>query len=342
MNKHLVSIVIVNYNGKDLLKDCLSSISLQTYSPIETILIDNGSADGSLEFVRDNFKDVIVIPQNKNFGFAAANNRAIKQAKGEYIATFNNDAIADKEWLCELVKIMDTNDSIGICASKILFYPNHNVVNSTGIGIDKISGFTWDIGFGLKNDNNNETQPKDVFGACAAAALYRKKMLDEIGLFDEDFVSYHEDVDLAWRAQLAGWKCKYVSSAIAYHRFSATAGVSSPLKEYLSNRNKIWMIVKNYPSPEIYRYLLYILLAIFGYLVYSLFTGNIPAVRGKIDAICGVRKFLDKRKIIQKNKKISFSELTQSWEERGLIESFFKFISFRKTLKNVCLHGSLK
>ena len=334
MRQKLVSIVIVSYNGKYLLNSCLNSLYAQTYENIELLVVDNASSDGSVEFIRDNFKDVTIIEQKENLGFAKGNNVALKLARGEYVAMLNNDAIAEKEWLSELVNAMELNRRIGICASKILFYNNRDIINSTGICIDKALGFTWDRGFGDK-DGDKYREKCMVFGACAAAALYRKDMLDQIGLFDEDFFAYHEDVDLAWRAQLYGWKCIYVPTAIVYHHFSATAGTNSPLKEYFSSRNRIWLIIKNYPSPQIYRYGFLIFSAMFGHLLYALLSGNIYSVKGKISALTCLKRFLNKRKLIQQNKTVKFYELSNTWEKQGLFRSFVNFINFRKSLKYV-------
>lgn len=329
MFQKLVSIIIVNCNGKHLLTSCLNSLFANTYKNTEVIVVDNASSDGSAEFIRDNFKDVAIIEQKENLGFAKGNNVAIKLARGEYVAMLNNDAVAEKEWLSELVNAMELNRRIGICASKILFYNNHSVINSSGICVEKISGFTWDRGFGDK-ESDKYREKCMVFGACAAAALYRKDMLGQIGLFDEDFFAYHEDVDLAWRAQLYGWKCMYVPTAIVYHHFSATAGTNSPLKEYFSSRNRIWLIIKNYPSPQIYKYSFFIIFAMFGYFIYALLSGNIYSVKGKISALAGLKKNINKRKLIQQNKTVSFSELSKTWEKRGLFQSFISFRNFRK------------
>lgn len=333
MNK-LISIIIVNYNGRKFLRGCLNSVYAQIYENIEVLIVDNGSSDGSVEFIRTNFPRYRVIPQGSNLGFAAANNIAIREARGDYVATLNNDTEVEKSWLSELVKAMEADIEIGICASKIMFYNNRNIINSTGICVDKISGFTWDRGFGEK-DSSFYQEMRYVFGACAAAALYRRDMLDKIDLFDEDFFAYHEDVDLAWRAQLQGWKCVFVPSAVVYHYFSATAGARSPLKEFLSNRNKIWLIVKNYPSPQIYKYGFFIFFAMFGYFIYALLSGNIYSAKGKISALTGLKKFLNKRKLIQINKKVSFSDLSLIWESRGILQSFISFQKFRNSIKYI-------
>lgn len=328
--KKLISVVIVNYNGKRFLGECLSSLFAQAYRNMEVFVVDNASSDDSIEFIRNNFGDIKIIRQDKNLGFAKGNNIAIRQARGAYVATLNNDTVVEKKWLSELVNAMELDKRIGICASKILFYNNRNIINSSGICVDKISGFTWDRGFGDK-DGEKYKERQAVFGACAAAALYRKDMLDQIGLFDEDFFAYHEDVDLAWRAQLYGWKCMYVPAAIVYHHLSATAGLNSPFKEYFANRNKIWLIVKNYPSPQIYKYGFFIFSAMLAYFFYALLNGNISSMKGKISALAGLKRFINKRKLIQQNKTVSFSELSKTWEKRGLFQSFISFRNFRKS-----------
>ncbi len=332
--RKLISVIIVNYNGEKFLEECLNSLFTQAYKNMEVLVVDNASSDSSVEFIRNNFKNVKIIHQNKNLGFAEGNNIAIRQARGEYIATLNNDTIVEKEWLSELVNAMEFDKRIGICASKILFYNNRNIINSTGICVDKISGFTWDRGFGDK-DGEKYKKKQMVFGACAAAALYRKDMLDQIGLFDDDFFAYHEDVDLAWRAQLYGWKCMYVPAAIVYHHLSATAGLNSPFKEYFANRNKIWLIVKNYPSPQIFKYGFFIFFAILGYFLYALLNLNIYSMKGKISALAGLRRFINKRKSIQQNKTVNFHELSDTWETLGLFQSFANFRNFRKSLRYV-------
>ncbi|MBC7261248.1 MAG: glycosyltransferase family 2 protein [Chloroflexi bacterium] len=242
-----VAIVIPTWNGLKYLPTCLDAALRQTYHQYEVVLVDNGSRDGTYEFVTTHYPQVRVLRSERNLGFAAGTNLGIRNTHSEYVATLNNDTEAEPSWLEELVKVMDSDPSVGMCASKMLFYDQRQMINSAGIAVDRI-GMAWDREGG-KKDSNVNSEPYEVFGSCAGAALYRRAMLDEVGLFDEDFWAYLEDVDLAWRAQACGWRCLYVPSARVYHAYSATGRKDSPFKDYLLARNRLWMIIKNYPWP---------------------------------------------------------------------------------------------
>jgi GT2 family glycosyltransferase len=213
------SIIIANWNGLHLLKKCLPSIQKQSYIDSETIVVDNGSTDGSQDFIEEFFPQVKVIKLNKNYGFVKANNIGYKYSKGERIALLNNDTVADRWWLKNLNQSLDEHLEVGFCASKILLLDKPCIIDSAG---DILSLF------GAYNRGKNEVDqpkyniPKYIFGACAAAAIYRRKMLEDIGFFDEIFITNFEDVDLSFRAQLAGYKCMYVPSAVVYHKRGET------------------------------------------------------------------------------------------------------------------------
>nr|MBC7244961.1 glycosyltransferase family 2 protein [Chloroflexota bacterium] len=242
-----VSIIIPTWNGLSYLPTCLSAVLCQTYTQYEVLVVDNNSSDGSYEFVAKHYPAVRILRSERNLGFAGGTNLGIHNTHSEYVATLNNDTEVEPAWLEELVKAMDSDPSIGMCASKMLFYDQRQVINSAGIAVDRM-GIAWDRGSG-EPDNGAESEPYEVFGPCAGAALYRRTMLDEVGLFDEEYFGYLEDVDLAWRAQAFGWRCLYVPSARVYHVHSATGREGSPLKNYLLGRNKWWTIIKNYPWP---------------------------------------------------------------------------------------------
>jgi GT2 family glycosyltransferase len=266
----------------------------QRYEPQEIIVVDNGSSDGSLSLVEAAFPEARVIRLSQNLGFAAANNLAIHDSSSAYVAVLNNDAYAEPDWLSRMVAVAESDPGIGIIACKLLFADRPNVINSAGLVMDW-AGFTWDWRGG-QIDDPTESQIEECFGATGAAALYRRTMLDEIGLYDEDFFAYAEDADLNWRAQKAGWRCVYVPTARVYHVASATSGEGSHFKSYLQGRNKIWLLAKNLPTGH---YLLYIPLMIAYDLlvdVWGLLTRrDIGAIKGRWAGLCGLRRMLRKR-----------------------------------------------
>jgi hypothetical protein len=279
-----VSIIIVNWNGKRFLQDCLPTVLDQTYSDYEIILVDNGSDDGSADWVAEQFPAVRLIRNPVNLGFAAGNNQAIHASRSEFIATLNNDTRVEPNWLAELVQVMDGDPSLGACASKMLFADNPHMINSTGICVDKM-GIAWDRRGG-EPDADRDTESTEVFGACAGAALYRRAMFDQIGDFDPDFFMYFEDVDLAWRARLAGWRCLYVPAARVYHHHSASGVEGSPFKDFHSGRNKVWLLIKNYPLPVGLLYLPLAVLYDVGTLsLRQVLRGNWHNIRGRLHGL---------------------------------------------------------
>ena len=243
-----VSVIVVNLNRRDLVERCLESLWRQTFTDFEVVVVDNGSIDGSKEFL-DSIKNdrlrLVALPANK--GFAGGCNAGIVQAQGRFIATLNNDAEADERWLEELVREMESDDSVGMCASKILFHGNRKRIDKVGHLIYP-DGLNHGRGSG-EVDHGQFDKREEVLFPDAAAALYRHDMLDIIGLFDEAFFAYGDDADLGLRGRLAGWTCMYVPAAIVYHVHSATAGEFSALKAFLIERNRIWVAVKVFPLP---------------------------------------------------------------------------------------------
>jgi len=199
-----ISVVIVNYNGARFLRDCLDSLHSQTRQDYEIILVDNCSTDRSIEIITHDYPGITLIRNSTNRGFAAASNQGIRVARGDYILSLNNDTRLSPRFLDEIIHPMEDDPRVGICASKML-YPDGRI-NSAGTCISR-SGAAWDRGMS-EPDRCQYDSIEEVFGACAGAALYRREMLDEIGLFDEDFFMYMEDVDLSFgRGLPAGHAC---------------------------------------------------------------------------------------------------------------------------------------
>lgn len=303
--------MILNFNGKRYLKDCLTSVLTQTFRDFEVILVDNGSSDGSAEYLETHYPWVKVVENKKNLGFAAGTNIGIKQAKGEYILTLNNDTQMDNHFLECLVRVMKSDESVGMCAPKMLFYDGR--INSAGICLSR-SGAAWDRGMS-EPDIGQYDSTEEIFGPCAGAALYRKKMLEEIGLFDEDFFLYMEDVDLAFRGRLAGWKCLYVPDAKVYHVFGGTTGYGSDLTVYYGNRNLLWYVAKDFPGSFLIKSLPWIIgrnLAAVPY--YARMGKGGVILKSKLDAVRGLPRMLRKRcRVVRKVNNGEVGKLIYTW-----------------------------
>lgn len=305
-----VSIVVVNLNGKHYLERCLTSVLAQDYARFDVVLVDNGSTDGSVAFVRDRFPSVDVIAAGENLGFATANNVGIRATDTPLVATLNNDTWVEPDWLTQLVAVMESDLQIGTCASKMLFAHQPDVINSAGVNVDTV-GIAWDRLGGVPETHDVDA-PLDVFAACAGAALYRRAMLDEVGLFDEDYFIYLEDVDLSWRSQLMGWRTVYVPQARVYHVHSGTTREASPFKNFHLARNKVWTVIKNYPSPQFWLYLPLILLYDLGTIPYTLLVrGDTAALRGRLAAFRRLPEAWRKRREVQDRRRASFEDLQQ-------------------------------
>ncbi len=242
----LISVILVNYNGAKWLKPCLVSLLAQTYPAFEIVMVDNASTDDSVALVASEFPSVRIVASPTNVGFAAGNNVGIREAQGEFIAPLNTDTRAEPEYFEKLVAPM-ADARVGAVAPLMLEMERPDVVDAAGLYIDAL-GFAWNIGAGEPANRFVTRQP--VFGACAGAALYRRKMLDEIGGFDDEYFGFYEDADLAWRAHNAGWQTVFVPAARVLHQHGASFGKMNPRKTYLLARNRWWTMFKNYPMPR--------------------------------------------------------------------------------------------
>jgi GT2 family glycosyltransferase len=241
------SIIILNYNGKEFLERCLSSVLNTNYPNFEVILVDNASTDGSVEFVKKNFPSVKVIANKVNLHFTGGNNIGIKAARGEYIVLLNNDTEVHPNWLSEIVKVMEIDPSVGLCQCKLLFMDNREEIDSTG-GFINYLGLCEERGKG-EIDKHQYDQIDEIFHAKGAALVVKREVLNEVGLFDSFFYYNYEDVDLCWRARLRGYKVVFCPKAIVYHHRSSPTKKKFQLKSegmFHSAKNVIRMIIKNY------------------------------------------------------------------------------------------------
>jgi len=317
----LASIIILNFNGKRFLKDCFESLKKQTHQSFEIILVDNGSTDDSVEFIKKKFPEVKIIINKENLGFAHANNQGFKIAKGKYFITLNNDTEADEKWLENLILIAESDEKIGMVASKILSLKNPNLIDSVGVNIC-LNGMSRGRGR-LEIDKGQYDRVEEIFLPSACAALYRREMLEEISFFDDSFFAYCEDTDLGIRGRLTDWKAFLSPQAVVYHYYSGTGGKYSFFKAYLVERNYVWVVVKNFPLELLmlfpffifYRFILqfYAVLAKKGatseFLEKSSFFNSVTIVlKACFDALKKLPEFIRKRRVIQRDKKISRKE----------------------------------
>jgi GT2 family glycosyltransferase len=298
------SIVIPNWNGACHLPTCLDSLRRQNYADFEVIVVDNGSTDASLELLERDYPEVKVVALPENRGFAGGVNVGIREARGEIVAVFNNDAEADPRWLEELAKALARHPEAGMATPKVLLFDQRDVINSAGdfYGVDGVPGNrgVW------QRDEGQFDREEYVFGAAGVAAAYRRAMLDEVGLFDEDIFFLCEDVDLVWRAQLAGWKCVYVPEAVVYHKLSATGG--GKIASYYCGRNFIYVIAKNYPTTLLRKHWRRIVRAQIDIAWEALkaWLGEAARarLRGQLAGLWGLPKMLAKRRAVQTSKRV--------------------------------------
>lgn len=246
-NNFRTSVVIPNWNGKDTIGSCLDSLLSQSLKP-HIIVVENGSVDGSLEYLQQEYPMIELVINKQNLGFAGGVNCGIRRAlarEDEFVALFNNDAVADKHWLENLVEVLTNNLRAGIATCKFMdIHGKH--LDSTG-DLYSVWGLPYPRGRG---EPVNDSYDKDtlVFGASGGASIYRTETLRDIGLFDEDFFAYYEDVDVSFRAQLRDWKVLYVPQAIAYHQIGATSGKIKGFTTYQTIKNYPWVVWKNVPT----------------------------------------------------------------------------------------------
>jgi GT2 family glycosyltransferase len=265
------SVIILNWNGRHLLEECLESVLSQAYPDYETIVVDNGSTDGSADLLRERRGEriqPILLPSNQ--GFAGGNNAGIRAARGEYVILLNNDTVVDPGWLSALHGAALRHPDAGMFTPKILNYYRRDEIDNTGHLI-----YPDGLARGrhrLEKDDGRFDEEGETLWPSGCAGVYRKAMLEEIGLLDETFFAYGEDVDLGLRARWAGWDCYYVPDAVVYHKYSATTGTYSSRKAFLVERNRLWILFKNFPLREIlvspvctgYRYAMHVGSAISG------------------------------------------------------------------------------
>lgn len=310
----LVSIVIVNWNGSAVLKDCLESLKKITYSHFEIIIVDNGSTDDSLSLIESYKKNfnLILLTNSKNLGFAPANNQGAHVAKGKYVLLLNNDTKVSANFLTVLVDKMETDPTIGVLQPKIFMMDRPQYLDNAGTFLTK-TGFLQHWGYGQK-DSDEFAQERLIFSAKGACLLTRRSVIQKVGLFDEKFGSYFEESDFCWRVWLSGWKVVYFPKTNVFHKVGYTSKQMSQIDvNYHSLKNRIRSLAVNLSFVHILSVLTFHIALLTGLAIYYLIHGEVKKCMMIVKAVIwnavhcvGTVK---RRMTVQKMRKISDHEL---------------------------------
>lgn len=315
MTQNLVSIIILTSRWGDqgkILDRCLQGIYRQSFREFEIILVTNGLDQSHVNEIKNRHPTVRIIENEENKGCAGGRNQGIKEARGRYIVTLDDDMVPDSKWLEELMRFKSRDEGIGMLASKVLFSSSRDIIDCAGVEISKDGNVYGRMG--LTIDEGGSDQVEEVFCPSGGAAFYKREVFEDVGLFDEDYFIYYEEVDLAFRARLAGWRCLYVPRAIVFHHHAWSLGHESSRKIFLLERNKILTILKDWPI----RYILYYAPLIVAYDIladgyYILKKKDISRFKAKISALKQLPRVLRERSRIQSNRRITYAEMDRFW-----------------------------
>jgi GT2 family glycosyltransferase len=309
-------VIIPNFNGLEHLEECLTSLASQSYRDFVTLVIDDGSTDNSLNYLKEKWPQIEILALAQNLGFAKAVNlgicHALEKYHPAYIAILNNDTKADPNWLKNLVGAIESEEDLVAVASNMLYYDHPEIINSQG-GKFTLGGYGLDINFN-KKQSEITTPPKYVLASCWGATLIKSRALQTVGLLDENYYSYFEDLDWGYRANLLGYKIIFEPQAIVYHKGSATWGKYPFKKSYLCRKNSIYTILKNYELKNIFKALPliffdYFVLYPIGQLIKQRFKFLIIPIQAWWWNLKNLSKTLETRKKIQLARKISDKEI---------------------------------
>lgn len=310
--KKLVSIVIINWNGIDDLRDLLPSLEKVNYKNFETIIVDHGSKDGSLEYIKKNYPKIKLLEKKKNLGFALGNNVGVKVAKGEYVLLLNNDTIVKPNFLNHLVEAIGDKKT-GVVQPKIIFADSKKL-QSAGTYLTN-SGFLYHLGFDKDENDEKYNKTYEIFSANGSCMLIKREVIEKVGLFDADFFLYFEETDFCWRVWLAGYTINYVPRAVILHKGGkATKTHPSSFINFHSFKNKINALLKNLGPWELVKmlpvHLILTQVAAMSFLVQGAVKVAISTEQAVFWNVINLSKTLKKRKRVQKKiRKIGDSEL---------------------------------
>lgn len=326
------SVIIPNYNGEHLLTDCLESLKKQSFKDFEVILVDNNSDDNSINKTFEIYPGVRVIKLSRNFGFSKAINEGAKRALGEYILLLNNDTKVDERWIENLIVMADKHPEVVSVGSKLLNFYDQNVIDGVGISINDV-GQAKSLGW-QELDNGQFEKPIYIFGATGGASLFRKEIFIKLGMFDEDYFMYSEEVDFAFRAQFKGFKSIYCPKAKVFHKHKATASKTPANIEYWQFRNMTQTIIKDFPLGILLRKnrWIKIIMVHINTIFYQARKGFIwSSIRCEGWLIKNFFKLLIKRYQIQKTRKVDDEYIENFFSEKKL--NLLNFLGVKKSKK---------
>jgi GT2 family glycosyltransferase len=309
-----VSVVIPSWNGASLLGPCLDALAAQTHRDVEVIVVDNGSTDGSLALLAARVPAVQVVTFPENRGFCGAVNAGIRKSRGEIVALLNNDTRADPGWLEALVLAFERRPDIDFCASKMVKMHDPHRLDNAGVGY-RVDGFALTRGANAP-DGPEWNEAREIFGACAGAGAYRRAVFDDVGLLDERFFAWYEEVDLSFRAQLRGHRCLYVPAAVVHHRQGAST--VAPVRDFLVARNRVLTWLKVMPGPLMRRWPLAFPRSLVAAAWSDARLGRARAhVRGLLGAARLLPPILADRARIQRGRRVSLAYIASILTPRG-------------------------
>jgi GT2 family glycosyltransferase len=304
-----LTVGIATYNGRHLLETLLPSLAQQSFEDYRIVIVDDASSDDTAAWVRLHWPTATLIVHSRNRGVTAALNSCLDAGRSELVALLNNDIELERECLAHLVEAMDAHPEAGVACSKLLDFHHREVLDGAG------DSYTWGGEANRRGQGERDVgqydHAEEVFSACGAVAVYRRPALEAVGLFDDRLFANYEDVDWAFRAQLAGWSCRYVPTAIAYHMGSATLGKgASDFALYQNWRNAIWVVAKNYPTWPLLRHAHQLAFVQIRNLAIATHRGRLALwLRVWRDALAAMPAVLRDRKRIQRSRVISLDRL---------------------------------
>lgn len=333
-NRELVSIVIPHYNGIDLLSECLRSLKNCTYAPVEIIVVDNASTDGSADWVRTHYPTVKLVVCEKNRGYAGGCNRGAEVARGTYLLFLNNDTVHQRDWIGWLVQTLQSDTTIGAVQPKILNYFDRRRFDFAGGSGGAMDLLCFPFARGrlfltLEEDRGQYDDEAQIFWASGTAFLIRRSLFLSAGGFDELFFAHQEEIDLQWRLQLMGYQIFVNPRSVIYHRNAATLSAASPRKKYLNHRNNLLMMLSNYSLP-LATYLFPIRLALEGTAIfYAVFLRDFPHVWAILKSFFWIVThpvtIVRKRRSVRTIRKVRDRDVLAAVYRRSIVLDYFLF-----------------